>query len=186
MRSPRLSLSPRHRPRRPGVYNLSSPVIPTIPLYARIEGEMALWWENCGGVRCLCRVWEGILIQHATHDVGPTMTAPIPALIFHRFYSRPSPSPFLRPTSPSLLAPAPARPPSLSLCLRPPRYPSFSLQSLPPPPFPAGATTAATTRNRRSCHHGNPIFYTVKPVCLSSRPRLISSFQNRNVMGRQG
>lgn len=138
----------------------------------------------------LCRVWEGILIQHATHDVGPTMTAPIPALIFHRFYSRPSRPPSPRstdrraPFTPSSLAPAPVHRPSLSLFL--PRSPSFSLQASPLPPFPASATTAATTRNRRSCHHGNPIFYTVKPVCLSSRPRLISSFQNRNVMGRQG
>lgn len=60
----------------------------------------------------LCGVWEGILIQHATHDVGPTMTAPIPALIFHRFYSRPSPpslpssQPFA-PRIPSPLLPSP-------------------------------------------------------------------------------
>lgn len=116
-------------------------------------------------------VWEGILIQHATHDVGPTMTAPIPALIFHRFYSRPFPSPFVR-----------------LCCLFTPLLPLsflFSIHlshttavSLAPPP-------AATTRNHRSCHHGNTIFYTVKPVCLSGRPRLISSFQNRNVMGRR-
>lgn len=57
----------------------------------------------------LCGVWEGILIQHATHDVGPTMTAPIPALIFHRFYSRPSPPP-LSPPPPPPPAPAPSRP----------------------------------------------------------------------------
>lgn len=132
----------------------------------------------------LCGVWEGILIQHATHDVGPTMTAPIPALIFHRFYSRLSPSPlvqlrFLTPSSfplPPPLASSPSFCPSLTLvpCL-----------ASPATPTPLG-TIAATTRNRRPCHHGNPIFYTVKPVCLSGRPRLISSFQNRNVMGRWG
>lgn len=122
----------------------------------------------------LCGVWEGILIQHATHDVGPTMTAPIPALIFHRFYSRLSPSPLVQPT---FLTSPPSSPPTFPLSL------SLVLWSLPLLPLPVGATIAATTRNRRPCHHGNPIFYTVKPVCLSGRPRLISSFQNRNVMG---
>lgn len=60
------------------------------PLYIR-EGGVGLlgrfYMAECGGR-------EGILIQHATHDVGPTMTAPIPALIFHRFYSPPFSLPF--------------------------------------------------------------------------------------------
>jgi len=132
-------------------------------------------------------VWEGILIQHATHDVGPTMTAPIPALIFHRFYSRPSPSPLVQPTSPPAWLPPPA-PPCLSLSLSlslscDGRFLRFGYPASPP----EFCHSSATTRNRRSVPpRRNPIFYTVKPVCLSSRPRLISSFQNRNVMGRRG
>lgn len=121
----------------------------------------------------LCGVWEGILIQHATHDVGPTMTAPIPALIFHRFYSRPSPPP-----------------PSPLSSLTPPRSFPLSAPLLPVPPRPArpypSACHSYLDTEPRPCHHSNPIFYTVKPVCLSDRPRLISSFQNRNVMGRWG
>lgn len=135
--------------RQARVYNLSSLVVPTSSSRRIMVGELR--WGLA-----LCGVWEGILIQHATHDVGPTMTAPIPALIFHRFYSRPSP-----PLSLLLFRPLTLHTPS----------------SLP--------TIATSTRNR-PCHHGNPIFYTVKPVCLSDRPRLISSFQNRNVMGRWG
>lgn len=137
--------------RQAEVYNLSSPVIPTISGRRITVGELR--WGLA-----LCGVWEGILIQHATHDVGPTMTAPIPALIFHRFYSRPSPpSPHPLPLFHPLTVHTPSRLP----------------------------TIATSTRNR-PCHHGNPIFYTVKPVCLSDRPRLISSFQNRNVMGQWG
>lgn len=70
--------------RQARVYNLSSLVVPTSSSRRIMVGELR--WGLA-----LCGVWEGILIQHATHDVGPTMTAPIPALIFHRFYSRPSP-----------------------------------------------------------------------------------------------
>lgn len=121
----------------------------------------------------LCGVWEGILIQHATHDVGPTMTAPIPALIFHRFYSRPSPPPLASSPPSPLPAPFPSRP---RYSRSPPR---------PARPYPSACHSYLDTEPR-PCHHSNPIFYTVKPVCLSDRPRLISSFQNRNVMGRWG
>lgn len=103
---PPLSLSffAPHSDRRTGVYNLSSPVIPTISAPEDYGGRIAV------GFGPVCGVWEGILIQHATHDVGPTMTAPIPALIFHRFYSRPSPP-----------RPAPSRPVTTIPSLRPPR-----------------------------------------------------------------
>jgi len=70
-------------------------------------------WHYGGRIAVPCGVWEGILIQHATHDVGPTMTAPIPALIFHRFYSRPFPSPRVRPTRAS---PFPLPPRQSLLC----------------------------------------------------------------------
>ena len=141
----------------------------------------------------LCGVWEGILIQHATHDVGPTMTAPIPALIFHRFYSRPSPpSSLLLLLLLLLLLPLPLAPPP-SLPLPSPLRPAAPVPSRPEPPSPPrparpcpSACHSYLDTEPRPCHHSNPIFYTVKPVCLSDRPRLISSFQNRNVMGRWG
>lgn len=85
------------------------------------------------------------------------MTAPIPALIFHRFCSR------LLLFLLTLFSTASAR------------------QSLPHPSSSLPLATPGCCCSR----HSNPIFYTVKPVCLSSRPRLISSFQNRNVMARR-
>lgn len=113
--------------------------------------------------------WGGILIQHATHDVGSTMTASIPTLIFHRFYGRLSSFFHIRSLPPPL-------PPSL--------YIYFSL--------------FCCCISRPSISHGNLIFRaSVKPVvCLfylvdvpaaqrmKSLWPLISSFQNKNVMGR--
>lgn len=165
---------------------------PSITPGANDGGETSIVVGELRWGSVLRGVWEGILIQHATHDVGPTMTAPIPALIFHRFYSRLSPSPLVHPTSHLPAWPllpsgffyiAPSLPVPLSLSLSPSRTTVVS------PGY-----SAAPPGLYHSCHdtepsflppRRNPIFYTVKPVCLSSRPRLISSFQNRNVMDRR-
>lgn len=76
---------------------ITCPLLSAPPAGVR-AGLVGRRWHYGGRIAVLRGVWEGILIQHATHDVGPTMTAPIPALIFHRFYSRPFPSPHVRPT----------------------------------------------------------------------------------------
>lgn len=168
---PPLSLSffVPHSDRRTGVYNLSSPVIPTISAPEDYGGRIAV------GFGPVCGVWEGILIQHATHDVGPTMTAPIPALIFHRFYSRPSPP------RPSPLVPSrpyhPFAPLALSLCPSAPSRsplpvflpPSWLSARAPPPTVPPRSPTHSYLDMEPSLPPQQPdILY--RETCLSLRP----------------
>jgi len=121
-------------------------------------------------------VWEGILIQHATHDVGPTMTAPIPALIFHRFYSRPSPSPLVQPVESSRLASRSLGPPPPSprLTLSRSRSLSVSGATVASPGYPASPPEASTIALPR---HGTVVPATTaqpdilyRETCLSLQP----------------